>query len=218
MGYHGDLTETVFAKLNIPLFSSRVNLSLWMPVVEFYSSTAESLAWQDPQVRSLKGTAIGKLYISTDIQLLRQTRTRPDIVVRAAIVTASEDTEKYAGFYDAPGYFFDASIAKSLDLGEGFFRSLRFIANGGFLCWQTGNSMQNDAYMYGLKIRFDTRIADLSAAWQGYTGWQDNGDRPMVFRAEAVFNAGRLHPLLAFEHGIRDYPFNRFRIGLGYTF
>ena len=47
MGYHGDLTETVFAKLNIPLFSSRVNLSLWMPVVEFYSNTAESLAWQD---------------------------------------------------------------------------------------------------------------------------------------------------------------------------
>ena len=36
MGYHGDLTETVFVKLNIPLFSSRVNLSLWMPVVEFY--------------------------------------------------------------------------------------------------------------------------------------------------------------------------------------
>ena len=99
MGYHGDLTETVFVKLNIPLFSSRVNLSLWMPVVEFYSNTAESLAWQDPQVRSLKGTAIGKLYISTDIQLLRQTRTRPDIVVRAAIVTASEDTEKYARFF-----------------------------------------------------------------------------------------------------------------------
>lgn len=99
MGYHGDLTETVFAKLNIPLFSSRVNLSLWMPVVEFFSNTAESLAWQDPQVRSLKGTAIGKLYISTDIQLLRQTRTRPDIVVRAAIVTASEDTEKYARFF-----------------------------------------------------------------------------------------------------------------------
>ena len=61
-------------------------------------------------------------------------------------------------------------------------------------------------------------LAAGPAAWQGYTGWQDNGDRPMVFRAEAVFNAGRLHPLLAFEHGIRDYPFNRFRIGLGYTF
>ena len=71
-GYHGDLTGTVYAELNIPLFSPRVNLSLWMPVVEFYSNTAESLAWQDPQVRSLKGTAIGKLYISTDIQLLKQ--------------------------------------------------------------------------------------------------------------------------------------------------
>lgn len=218
-GYHGDLTGTVYAELNIPLFSPRVNLSLWMPVVEFYSNTAESLAWQDsPGGGKTKGSEFGNLYISTDIQLLKQTRTRPDIVIRAAIVTASGDSEEYARYYDAPGYFFDASIAKSVDLGQGFFRSLRFIANGGFLCWQTGKSVQNDAYMYGLKIRLDTRVADLSAAWQGYTGWQDNGDRPMVFRAEAVFNAGRLHPLLAFEHGIRDYPFNHFRIGLGYIF
>ena len=34
-GFYGDLTQTVFAKAHIPLFSPRVNLSVWMPVVEF---------------------------------------------------------------------------------------------------------------------------------------------------------------------------------------
>lgn len=217
-GFHGDLTKTIFAKLNIPLFSSRVNLSLWMPVVEFYSNTAESLAWQGSPERKFKGNEIGNLYISTDIQLLRQTRTRPDIVVRAAVVTASGDSEEYARYYDAPAYFFDASIAKSADIGDGFFTCVCFIFNGGFLCWQTGKSVQNDAYMYGFKIRLSTLVADVSAAWQGYTGWQRNGDRPMVFRVEAVFRVGRFRPLGAFEHGIRDYPFNRFRVGLGYEF
>ena len=217
-GYHGDLTKTIFAKLNIPLFSSRVNLSLWMPVVEFYSNTAESLAWQGSPGRKFKGNEIGNLYISTDIQLLRQTRTRPDIVVRAAVVTASGDSEEYARYYDAPAYFFDASIAKSADIGDGFFTCVCFIFNGGFLCWQTGKSVQNDAYMYGFKIRLSTLVADVSAAWQGYTGWQRNGDRPMVFRVEAVFRVGRFRPSAAFEHGIRDYPFDRFRVGLGYEF
>ena len=35
-GFYGDMTETVSAEVNIPLFTPRVNLSVWMPVVEFY--------------------------------------------------------------------------------------------------------------------------------------------------------------------------------------
>lgn len=35
-GFYGDLTKTIFVKANIPLFTPRVNLSLWMPVIEFY--------------------------------------------------------------------------------------------------------------------------------------------------------------------------------------
>lgn len=217
-GFHGDLTKTLCAQIRVPLFSSRVNLSLWMPVVEFYTNTAESLEWQNSQKRRYRGHEFGNVYISTDMRVLRQTRHRPDITVRAAVITASGDSEEYARYYDAPAYFFDASIAKSADIGDGFFTCVCFIFNGGFLCWQTGKSVQNDAYMYGFKIRLSTLVADVSAAWQGYTGWQRNGDRPMVFRVEAVFRVGRFRPLGAFEHGIRDYPFNRVRVGLGYEF
>ncbi|MBO8449193.1 MAG: hypothetical protein IAC29_07980 [Bacteroidetes bacterium] len=217
-GFYGDVTETIMAELNLPLFSERVSLSLWMPVVEFYTNTPESLEWQHSEKQKIHGHEIGTVYIATNIHLLRQTHIRPDIIVRAAIVTASGDSEEYARYYDAPGYFFDATIAKSMEIGHGFFKSLQFAINGGFLCWQTGKSSQNDAYMYGIRIGLNTRLADVSTAWQGYTGWQRNGDRPMVFRVEAVFRVGRFRPSAAFEHGIRDYPFDRYRVGLGYVF
>lgn len=217
-GFRGDLTRTLSAKLNVPLFSERVSLTLWMPLTEFYTNTPESLAWQDSERQKVEGHEAGTVYISTNIHLLRQTRAMPDIIVRAAIVTASGDSEEYARYYDAPGYFFDATIAKSVEIGHGFFRSLQFAINGGFLCWQTGQSSQNDAFMYGLQMRLNAWLADVSVSWQGYTGWQCNGDRPMVFRVEAAFRVGRFRPSAAFEHGIRDYPFDRYRVGLGYVF
>lgn len=218
LGYHGDLTRTLTARVNIPLFSPRVNLSVWMPVVEFYTNTPESLEWQNSPGRKTSGYEIGTVYVSTDIQLMRQTRTRPDISVRAALVTASGDSEEYARYYDAPGYFIDASASKSIEFGHDFFKEVRLVLNAGFLCWQTDRSVQNDAYMYGVATALRTRMADFSLAWQGYTGWQKNGDRPMVLRAGIDFAAGKFVPFVSYEHGIRDYPFDRIFIGLGYRF
>ena len=61
-------------------------------------------------------------------------------------------------------------------------------------------------------------MAGFLLAWQGYTGWQKNGDRPMVLRAGIDFAAGKFVPFVSYEHGIRDYPFDRIFIGLGYRF
>ena len=161
---------------------------------------------------------MGNVYVSVDIHVFRERRIMPDISVRAAIITASGDGDEYARYYDAPGYFFDASVGKSFRLGEGFFRSVRVAASGGFLCWQVTQTGQNDAVMYGLMASLSTSVADLSCAWQGYTGWIGNGDRPMVLKASLSFPVKGFRPLLAYEYGLRDWPFHHFRIGLGYTF
>lgn len=217
-GYYGDLTETIFAKVNIPLFTPRVNLSLWMPVIEFFDNTPASLAHQDSEKRKDKGYTIGNVYISTDIQVLKQARIRPDITIRAAVITASGDNDEYARYYDAPGYFFDASIAKSIGFDHRFFKDLRFVLNGGFLCWQTSQTVQNDAWMYGLMAKLKTSVFDLACTWQGYNGWQKNGDMPMTVKVDIRYNRGCFRPLFQFEHGLRDYLYNHFRLGLGYAF
>lgn len=217
-GFFGDVTRTLFVKTKLPLFSSRINLSVWMPVIEFYTNTPASLDWQKPGKPSIKGYEFGNVYVSTDIHLLQEDTFKPDIAFRAAVITASGGGRIYARNFDLPGYFFDATVSKSIRFGQGFFRDLRLAFNGGFLCWQTDSRTQNDAYMYGIMGSLSTRIADIALAWQGYTGWQKNGDRPMVIRLNLTFRAGRLRPVLGYEYGIRDYPFSRFRAGIGYLF
>lgn len=86
-GFYGDLTKTIFVKANIPLFTPRVNLSLWMPVIEFYKNTPESLQHQQSLEQKTKGREFGNLYVSTDIQLLQQRAGwRPDITLRATMM------------------------------------------------------------------------------------------------------------------------------------
>lgn len=199
-GFYGDMTETVSAKVNIPLFTPR------------------ALEHFQPREYTERGHQVGNVYVSVDIHVFRERRIMPDISVRAAIITASGDGDEYARYYDAPGYFFDASVGKSFRLGEGFFRSVRVAASGGFLCWQVTQTGQNDAVMYGLMASLSTSVADLSCAWQGYTGWIGNGDRPMVLKVSLSFPVKGFRPLLAYECGLRDWPFHHFRIGLGYTF
>lgn len=217
-GFYGDRTETIFARAHIPLFTDRVNLSLWMPVVEFYRNTPESLAHFQPEEHSMRGCEAGNVYVSVDIQVFKEKRIMPGIAVRAAIITASGDGDQYARYFDAPGYFFDAAISKRVGLGSGFFQSLGLAVSGGFLCWQVSKNTQNDAYMYGVKADLETRLLDFSLAWQGYSGWIGDGDRPMVLKAGLTFKAGHLRPLIAYEYGLRDYPYHHLRLGLAYQF
>jgi hypothetical protein len=217
-GFYGDITHTISAKVNIPLFTPRVNLSLWMPIVEFYRNTQASFIHQQPLEPKMSGYEIGNVYISTDIHLLKQNKFTPDVSLRIAMITASGDGDRHARYFDVPGYFFDAFIAKSIVFNDGFFNELRFVASGGFLCWQVDKVTQNDAYMYGLKTVLSGKHLSSSIAWQGYTGWIGNGDRPMVIKADIIAKLKGFRPFIAYQYGIRDYPFHQFRIGLGYSF
>lgn len=220
-GFYGDKTHDLNAKVHIPLFTPSVNLTLWMPVVEFYYNTPASIDHQASVKQKMKGSGMGNVYVTTDIHLFKQKRIMPDVSLRVGLITASGDNEQYARYYDAPGYFFDTSVAKSLKLKKGFVREVRFVVNAGFLCWQVAKSIQNDAYMYGLKAKVCTGPFDCSFAWQGYSGWIGNGDKPMVIRADAVWKLGRkgnIRPLVSYQYGVRDYPFHQLRVGMGYRF
>lgn len=217
-GHYGDMTHTLSAKVRVPLFTPRVNLSVWMPVVEGYRYTPEALEHFRPLVYRERGTQVGNVYVSTDIQVFRERRIMPGITVRAAVITASGDGDEYSRYFDAPGYFFDASVGKSLELGHPFFHYVRVAAGAGFLCWQVTSVTQNDAWMYGLSAALSTSLADARLAWQGYNGWMGDGDRPMVIQASLTFKAGGFRPVIAYEYGLRDWPYSHLRIGLAYEF
>ena len=208
-----DDTYDLFLRAWIPLFSDRVNLTLWMPVVE---------CWRyDASVREARrilsdpagdpGFGSGDVYVSLDIQLLKEGGRRPSVLIRSVLKTASANCFGYARDYDSPGYFFDATVGK----GWGPFR---LSATTGFLCWQTGTGRQNDAVQYGLGAFYDGRIVNLAAQWGGYVGWERCGDAPMSLRVRLGFDAGRFEPFLQAQQGLNDYPFTQLRLGCAYRF
>ena len=188
-GFYGDKTADAFARVFIPLFTDRVNLTIWMPVMEWYEMTQERqrvCRLQDSA--AIAGHGAGDAYFSTDIQILRDRKWAPDIALRAACKSASGGQYELARHYDCPGYFFDLSLGKSWYLGErqsgdkarGL--ELRLAGSAGFLCWQTDNGRQNDAVMYGLQLLLRSQYVSLRTTWSGYVGWENAGDCPMIIK------------------------------------
>ena len=208
-----DHTRDLFLRAWIPLFSDRVNLSLWMPVVEHLSYDASvreaRRILSDPNLDP--GFGSGDVYVGLDIQLLTETSRRPAVMIRSVLKTASANCFGYARDYDSAGYFFDATVGK----GWGRFR---LSATTGFLCWQTGTARQNDAVQYGLGAFYDGEVLNVASQWGGYVGWEHCGDAPMTVRARIGFDVGRFEPFLQFQQGLRDYPFTQFRLGCGWRF
>ena len=226
-GYQGDHTADLFARVYIPLFTDRVNLTLWMPVQEWYTMTAErqrTCRLQDTAL--ISGHEAGDVYISTDIQLLKARKYAPDILLRAAMKTASGGGFEKARYYDDPGYFFDLSIGKSLYFGRGKTFpyavptdaevELRLTGSAGFLCWQTADGRQNDAVMYGLQLLLKTCYVSWRTTWGGYVGWEEYGDRPMSIKTCLAGHIREFEPFVLYQYGIKDYPFHQLRVGLAY--
>ncbi|MFI3248439.1 MAG: hypothetical protein R3Y39_04845 [Rikenellaceae bacterium] len=219
-GHRGDTTYDIAMKCICPLFSDRVNLTLWVSAIsEWYEMSDESHEHSRLSDDIAKrGQEFGDAYISTDIHLLQQSRTRPDISVRVALKTALGYGFFKARYYDGPGYFFDTSVAKSIDFDRRLLNELRFVASGGFLCWQTDNGRQNDAIMYGFQLKLSGEHYTFSQSFGGYSGWEKEGDCPMSLKSELRVKCGRLEPLLYFQYGLRDYPYTQLKLGLAYTF
>ncbi len=219
-GYRGDHTYNAFLKATFPLFSDRVNLSLWMPVIEYYQRSDESReANRLPEDIAMSGHEVGDAYVSTDIQLLREQGYRPDLILRSCLKTASSNCYYTARYYDAPGYFFDLTAAKSISFKHNTFKELRVVLTTGFLCWQTDNGRQNDATMYGVQLKLRTNHLSISQTFGGYAGWERDGDHPMSLKtALSLHLKGAFEPIAAYEYGLQDYPYHHFRVGVTYNF
>jgi len=196
---------------HIPLFSDRVNLSIWWPVQEWWNTDAAVAAARriDPALAG-RGHDAGPAYIGVDILLMKERKYRPSVVVRSVLRTAAEDAAfASARSYDAPGYFFDIAAGKNLG-------PFRVALSTGFLCWQTDNGRQNDAIMFGALASCQLPWVGLSAQYGGYWGWERDGDFPRTVRARIDGGPSQwpVRPFFLYQHGFHDWPFDQFRLGI----
>ena len=212
-----DITGDLFAKLTIPLFTPKVNLTVWMPIFEYFYTSAEVNELRRlHHSEDLKGFDSGDLYVSADVRILSQERHHIDITARAVLKTASANQYAKGRCYDAPGYFFDAAFGRGFQLGAN--SNLRVALSGGFLCWQTDNGRQNDAVMYGALIAYSFKNFTIDTCFGGYAGWENDGDRPMSLKTNISYRIGDLSLRVGYQMGFRDWPYHQIRVGATYSF
>ncbi len=213
-----DVTGGLFARLKIPLFTPKVNLTLWMPIFESYFTSAHVNSLRHlSHLGDLRGHDSGDVYLSTDIRLLSQEKYNVDMALRAALKTASANKFAEGRHYDAPGYFFDLSVGRGFEFVNDQ-HSLRIAASVGFLCWQTDNGRQNDAVMYGAKIIYRYKFFSVDSSFGGYSGWENDGDRPMTLKTNITYHFDKLALTLGHQVGFMDWPYHQIRFGASYNF
>ena len=215
-----DITLDLFAKATIPLFTDRVNLVIWMPMVEWFRSGPDVNRLrriQDPD-RWISGVDSGDAYVSTDILILDERRRGCGMVLRAVLKSASGNSFGTARVYDAPGYFFDLSVGRNIKVSADGKTVIRGALTAGFLCWQTGNGRQNDAVMYGALASLKRGRFNAEINYGGYVGWEGKGDRPMTLKTKLAWSFGRCSLNAMYQVGFVDWPFHQIRLGTTYSF
>ena len=202
-------TADLFARVHVPVFTRWANVSVWMPLYEWYKQTDGT------------GSSAGDVYLSTEVQVLHnawfksdRAKYIPQMTIRLGMKTASGGQYERFRHYDCPAYFFDAAIGESFGLGA---LELRIAGSVGFLCWQTATARQNDAVMYGLQATLRHEYASLQATWGGYVGWENYGDRPMTVKLRAAGHVQGFEPYVQYQYGIKDFPYHQLRVGLAYN-
>ncbi len=203
-------TTDVLLKTHIPLWTERANLSLWWPVYEWYKTPHS------------KGGMSGDIYVSIDLQLLKERAKMPSWTLRAALKTASGGGYDIQRYYDSAGYFFDSYVGKTFPFGQ---LQMQVCAGGGFLCWQTDNGRQNDAIQYGLYLGLLYAGFNLSGTYSGYCGWQSNSkiyghlvhDRPMSIKIKLSYALNQWELFAMAQHGLKDYPYTQLQFGVTYS-
>lgn len=214
-----DITADLFAKVTIPLFTTKANLTLWMPAFEFFHTSAEVNALRRlPHQGDLRGFDSGDAYVSADIRILSQERHHCDIAVRAALKTASANRFAEGRCYDAPGYFFDVAVGRGLAINKGRGGEFRVAVSTGFLCWQTDNGRQNDAVMYGATLAYKYKRFGIDTTLGGYVGWEGVGDRPMTLKTNISYAFGDWSLRLGHQVGFMDWPYHQLRLGVTWNF
>ena len=215
--FKGDPTQDISGRLFVPFAQSRIALEVYGVIIEHFAFSQEIRNERFSRIEDGKGLAVGDLYFSTLIRLVKE-KNFPNTLLRMACKTASGNQFKGARTSDSPGYFFDLSFSKNVGQTEnGLFRPFGL---AGFYSWQTNDelNLQNDAFMYALGVDFERNSLLLSASYSGYSGYKNDRDKPMQVNFELCKDFDGKAIRVQYNHGLRDLSYKTVRISFIWKF
>lgn len=212
---YGDQTQSLSTRFVYAVLPGRLSLSGWGVLAEHYRTSLAVRDLRASQVENPQETLlVGDFYLSTLIGLLQEKRWQPDLNLEIVLKTSSSKTSASARYFDTPGYYFNLTAGKSLHFNNTFLEELRLVGNYGFLCYQLNQEHQNDAPLFGGKFLLTSGKWVLEGGLYGYSGWLDQGDKPLVARGKLNFRQGPAILFLQYQQSLRDYPFMRLQTGI----
>ena len=165
---------------------------------------------------NLQGTTNGDIYVQTRMLITQEKKYLPNIILNSTLKSASGSNFAQRRYFDTPGYYFDVEIGKSIHTKSRIVSEIRAVANLGFLCWETTNSTQNDAPMYGGKVILSNKLFDFENVLSGYYGWMNNGDAPLAYSSKLTFKQSKINFFAQYQYGINDFPYHHIRAGISF--
>jgi hypothetical protein len=168
----------------------------------------------------------GDLWISTRIQILKNHKKLPDIILNYSFKNTT-GLMKHGRYSDAGTNYFYAAFGKSFFPGSGFFNEIRIAGMGGFYLWQTNKveMAQDEGPLVeaGLKLRKNN--FSLSNEIGGYFAYDvyefigvTGSNDPLVYRLNIEKSGKLLNWKAEFITGLNDYHYNTFKLGIAYSF
>lgn len=208
----GDNTQNLLGRLYWPFAKGRAAVEVWGVPLEHYHM--DSATRDDRVARDYdgEGYASGDVHFNSYFQLVKGHERWPDVLLRINLRAPSGNGVEAARYTDAPGYAFDLSTHKEFTLNAA--TTLDWHVMGGFYFWQTNKrNKQNDAYLFGTGAALTHRKLTVKAAFAGYSGYTNKGDRPLVLRGGLRYALSQ-HASLKFkmQKGLHDFAYTSFRL------
>ena len=215
----GDATQNLALYGTYNLVPDVISFELyWVPIEYFTLSHAIKTERKTFHIFYNEHLASGDIYLHTLIQLLKAETHPLDLALRIGYRFPSSTMLGMARYTDAPGYYLDLSFGKKLIDGN---LDLSVQGMGGIFVWQINQNRQNqnDAALFGLGLNLEGKNWALSPAFRGYSGYLNNGDRPMALSLSGQFDLNPRWQLFGtLQTGLGDLLYDSFELGSKFRF
>ena len=215
----GDATQNLALYGTYNLVPDVISFELyWVPIEYFTLSHAIKTERKTFHVFYNEHLASGDIYLHTLIQVLKAETHPLDLALRIGYRFPSSTMLGMARYTDSPSYYLDLSFGKKLIDGS---LDLSVQGMGGIFVWQINQNRQNqnDAALFGLGLNLEGKNWALSPAFRGYSGYLNNGDRPMALSLSGQIDVNPRWQLFStVQTGFGDLLYDSFELGSKFRF
>ncbi|NCU03611.1 MAG: hypothetical protein GXC73_06440 [Chitinophagaceae bacterium] len=212
----GDRTFNAVIKGNYCLVKNKVSFDvMWVPVEYYQMSHAVKEERHVFYLSYNNRKAMGDIHMNVNVQLFDPSKYKSTLGVRFGYRYPTSSNVASARMTDAPGYFFDLSTGGPFSKNKRW----KYMAMAGFLVWQLNNDMpQNDALLFGAGVEYNHNKFQLQTTVAGYSGYINDGDKPIVGRIKAGTVKPGLNWHLQIQQGFHDFRYSSIEVGTKYVF